>query len=375
MTHISVREVQTRSELRTFIHLPAKIHREHPNWVPPVYMDEWAFHSPKKNPAFSHSDTIRLLAFRGKEPVGRIMGIINKKYNELHNENDARFSFFDCYNDKEISRILLKALEAWARAKGMKNMVGPLAFSDKDPQGLLIEGFHEPVVITTNCNPEYMVNLISNEVYKKKTDLVAYKLSVPEEMPEFYMKIRERALRNNPGIKLIQPQTKKEIKSLVAPVFRLVNITFKEIYGFSEMSEKEMKEFSKRYLPILHKDFIKVLKNEKDEVIAFVLGIPEVSEGIKKSNGYVLPFGIFKILKAQKTTKQLTLLLGAVRPDYRNTGLDTIMGVSMFESARKNNLEWMDSHLELETNTRVRAEMEKMGGVVYKRFRIYSKTI
>lgn len=136
-----------------------------------------------------------------------------------------------------------------------------------------------------------------------------------------------------------------------------------------------MKEFSKRYLPILHKDFIKVLKNEKDEVIAFVLGIPEVSEGIKKSNGYVLPFGIFKILKAQKTTKQLTLLLGAVRPDYRNTGLDTIMGVSMFESARKNNLEWMDSHLELETNTRVRAEMEKMGGVVYKRFRIYSKTI
>ena len=303
------------------------------------------------------------------------MGIINKKYNRIHNESDARFALLDCYDDTEVSASLISEVEKWAGEKGMKNLVGPIAFSDKDPQGLLIEGFNEPVVITSNCNPEYMVRLVGEAGFKKKTDLVAYKLTVPEEMPDFYLKIRDRALRNNPEVKLIEPKNKREIKNLVAPVFRLVNLTFKEIYGFSEMSEKEMKEFSKRYLPILHKDFIKVLKNGTDDIIAFVLGIPEVSEGIKKSKGKVLPFGIFKILKAQKHTKQLTLLLGAVHPDYRNSGLDTIMGVSMFESARKNKLEWMDSHLELETNTKVRAEMEKMGGVVYKRFRIFTKSI
>ena len=315
------------------------------------------------------------MAFRNGKPEGRIMGIINRKYNSIHNEKDARFSLLDCHDDEEISSALLDAVEEWARDKGMVNVVGPLAFSDKDPQGLLVEGFHEPVVIATNCNPEYMVRHIDNAGYGKKTDLVAYKLTVPDEMPEFYLKIRERAVRNNPGIRLVEPSRKREIKKLVTPVFRLVNETFKEIYGFSEMTGKEMKEFSKRYLPILHKDFIKVLKNGNDEVVGFVLGIPEISEGIKKSRGYVLPFGIFRILRAQKKTRQLTLLLGAIHPDYRNSGLDTIMGVSMFESARKNRLEWMDSHLELESNTKVRAEMEKMGGVVYKRYRIFTKEL
>lgn len=242
-----------------------------------------------------------------------------------------RVFFLECYNDTEVSEALLKEVEEWARSKGMENLVGPLAFSDKDPQGLLVEGFDEPVVIATNCNFPYQVELLNKYGFVKKKDLVAYKIMVPDTMPEFYLKIRERAIRNNPGIRLVEPKTNKEIKRLISPVFRLVNITFKEIYGFSEMSEKEMKDFSNRYLPILHKDLIKVLNNEKDEVIAFVLGIPEISEGVKKSKGYVLPFGIFKILKAQRVTKQLTLLLGAVHPEYRNSGLDTIMGVSMFE--------------------------------------------
>ncbi|MCF8381790.1 MAG: hypothetical protein K9H49_19615 [Bacteroidales bacterium] len=375
MTAIFISEVKSRSSLRKFIHLPAKIHKDHSNWVPPVYMDEWTFHNPKKNPAFGHCDTIRFLASRNGTIIGRIMGVINHKYNDLHHEKDARFSFLECFDDPEVSEALFKKIEEWAVSKGMENLVGPLAFSDKDPQGLLVEGYDEPVVISTNCNFPYQVDLVEKYGFTKKTDLVAYKIMVPEEMPEFYLKIRERAIRNNPGIKLVEPKSNKEIRSLISPVFRLVNITFKEIYGFSEMSEKEMKEFSQRYLAILHKDLIKVLKNEKDEVIAFVLGIPEISEGVKKSKGYVLPFGIFQILRAQKATKQLTLLLGAVHPDYRNAGLDTIMGVSMFESARKNNLEWMDSHLELENNTKVRAEMEKMGGVVYKKFRIFEKKI
>ena len=373
--NITISEVKSRKDLRLFIFLPAKIHRHHPNWVPPVYMDEWTFHHPKKNPAFGFSDTLRLLAYRDGILAGRIMGIINHKYNETHQEKDARFAFLETYDDPEVAHALLAKVEDWAREKGMVNLVGPLAFSDKDPQGLLVEGFAEPVVITSNCHFPYQVKLIEDYGFVKKTDLVAYKLMVPPEMPEFYLKISERAIRNNPRIRLIEPSKKSELKKLVIPVFRLVNETFKEIYGFSEISEQEMKEFARRYMPILDSRFLKVLKNEKDEVIAFVLGLPEISEGIQKSRGYILPFGILQILSAQKRTKLLTLLIGAVHPSYRNLGLDAIMGVSMFESCRKAGLEWIDSHLELETNTKVRAEMEKMGGVVYKRFRIYEKKL
>jgi GNAT superfamily N-acetyltransferase len=373
--NLEIREVKGRRDLRIFIHLPARIHKDHTNWVPPVYMDEWTFHNPKKNPAFQHSDTIRLLAFKDERAVGRIMGVINYKYNEAHNERDARFAFLETYNDPDVAAKLLQKIEDWAIEKGMEKLIGPLAFSDKDPQGFLVEGFDEPVVITTNCNFPYIVDIVQNYGFTKKTDLVAYKLTVPETMPEFYLKIRERALNNNSGIALFQPVKKSELRKLVIPVFDLVNETFRDIYGFSEVSLNEMKDFAKRYLPILDPRFLKVLFNEKRELIGFVLGIPEISNGIKKSKGYILPFGIFQILRSQKRSKQLTLLLGAIHPSYRNAGLDTILGVSMFETCKQAGIEWMDSHLELETNTKVRAEMEKMGGKVYKRFRIFEKAL
>ena len=262
--NLSISEVKSRGDLRRFIHLPAKIHHGHANWVPPVYMDEWTFHDPKKNPAFGFSDTIRLLAHRDGQLVGRIMGIINHKYNKIHNEQDARFAFLETYDDPEVANALLKTVEVWAREKGMENLVGPLAFSDKDPQGMLVEGFDEPVVITSNCHYPYQAKLVEDYGFVKKTDLVAYKLVVPAEMPEFYLRIRERALRNNPNIRLVEPSRKSELKKLVIPVFRLVNETFKEIYGFSEVSEKEMKEFARRYLPILDTRFLKVLMNERN---------------------------------------------------------------------------------------------------------------
>jgi hypothetical protein len=103
--------------------------------------------------------------------------------------------------------------------------------------------------------------------------------------------------------------------------------------------------------------------------------MPDISKGIQKSRGYLLPLGILQILIAGRKTKQLNLLLGAVHPAYQNRGLDTIMGSAMLDSARKQKLEYIDSHLEMETNTKVRAEMEYMGGKVYKKFRVFGKSI
>ncbi len=369
---IIIREVKGKKDLRTFIHLPAKIHKDHHNWVPPVYMDEWVFFNPKKKSAFSHSDTILLLAFDDKEVVGRIMGIINRKYNEIHNENDARFCFIEAYNNKNVANALLKEVEDWARNLGADNIVGPLGFSDKDPQGLLIEGLDEPMVISTNCNFGYMVDFVESYGFTKKLDLVVYKIPVPDEIPTFYSRIHERALRNNPGLKVAQLKSKSDIKPYIIPVLTLMNETFSDIYGFSPLTEKEMKEFASRYLMILDPRFIKVIQNE---VVAFILAIPDISEGIQKSKGYVFPTGFMHILRSQKKTNRLSLLLGAIRKDYRKSGLDTILGISLLEDTKKAGLRVIDSHLEMETNKTVRAEMEKMGGVIYKRYRIFQKEI
>lgn len=372
---IEIVPVKSKADLRRFIHLPAKVHESHSNWVPPIYLDEWIFYNPKKNRAFSHSDTILLLAYKEGKPVGRIMGIINNQYNKATGDMDGRFCFLETYEDYEVFKALLKAIEDWARSKGMKNLVGPLGFSDKDPQGMLIEGFNEPVVIATNANFPYMIEFLEKAGYLKKVDLVVYKLEIPKVIPEFYRKIYERTLRINPGLNIVELKTKGQIKPYIRPVLRLVNQTFKDIYAFAELSEREMDDYATRYMMILDPRFLKIVENEKKEVVAFILGIPDISAGIRKCKGYVIPFGIFSILRSQKETNQLTLLMGGIREDFRNQGLNTILGIKMLEEAHKAGLEFLDSHLELETNIKMRAEMEKMGGVVYKRYRIFNKAL
>jgi len=338
-------------------------------------MDEWVFFNPKKNKAFSHSDTILFLAHQGEEVVGRIMGIINHQYNEAENLKELRFFCLETFENFEIADKLIKAVEEWGKKKGMTKYVGPLGFSDKDPQGLMVEGFQYSPVIATNFNFEYLVDYVEKAGFNKKVDLVVYKLEVPKEVPEFYTKIYDRARRNNSHLRVVKFRNKLQLKPYIKPVFQLVNETFQDIYAFTPLTDEEMNELAGRYLPVLDPRFVKVIEKEKKEVVGFILAMPDISDGIRKCKGYVLPFGIFQILRAQKKTKQLDLLLGAIRQDYRNTGLNTILGIEIMRACQKAGMELIDSHLELETNTKMRAENEKLGGTVYKRYRIYQKDL
>jgi GNAT superfamily N-acetyltransferase/ribosomal protein S18 acetylase RimI-like enzyme len=372
---IVIKPVCSRSDLRKFIHLPAKIHKGHLNWIPPLYSDEWEFFNAEKNKSYEYSDVILLLAFKGNKVVGRVMGIINYKYNDIHHQKHARFNFLETWDDREVIQALLEHVEEWARIKGMKKLVGPLAFSDKDPQGYLIHGFDEPIVIASHCNYEYVVDHLVALGFEKDIDLVVYKIKIPEKTPELYSKVTERALRNNPGIELLEFTRRKDLKPWIRPIFTLINDTFTEIYGFMPFTLEEMDDFANRYLLIMDPRLIKVIVNEKGESVAFVIGMPDISRGIKKSRGYLIPIGILHILLAGRRTKQLNLLLGAVHPAYQNRGLVTIMGSAILDSARKQKMEYIDSHLEMESNSKVRAEMEYMGGVVYKTYRIFGKPI
>lgn len=372
---ILIKPVSSRRELKEFIHLPAKIHINHKNWVPPIYLDDWEFFNPKKNRAFDHCDTILALATKDEKVVGRIMGIISHEYNKSHNEDHGRFAFIETWNDQEVYHALIDFIAGWAKEKGMVKLVGPLAFSDKDPQGFLYEGFDEPVSIASNCNFPYMVDLTVKEGFEKKCDLVVYKVPVPIEMPEFYKKISERFNRNNPNLRVLEFTSRRKIKPLVRPVLTLLNKTFVDIYGFIPFTEKEMDDFANRYLFLINPRFVKIYVDEKDEIIAFVIGMSDISEGIRKSKGYLIPFGIFHIFRAGKRSNQLNLLLGAIHPNYQGRGIDAAIGIKMLESAKAEGKTTIDTHLELESNTKIRAEMEKMNGVVYKRFRIYQKDI
>ena len=373
MGEVVIKEVLTRKDRREFINLPAKVHKDDPNWLPPIYMDEYELYNKKTNKSYQYADALLLIAYRDNKPVGRIMGIINKRYNELNNKLDGRFCFMECYNDKELFHALITKVEEWAIKNGMKNMIGPLGFSDKDPQGFQIEGFEYPQFITSPTNLPYMPGLLEDEGYEKKLDLVNYLADMPAELPGIYVRVLAR-VANNKEYKIIEFQSKKELKPYIIPVLELMNETFMEIYGFVPLNDKEKIDFAKRYLPILDPKFIKVVQNH-NELIGFAIGMPDVSPAIKAVKGKLLPFGIFRVIRESRRSKKLLMMLGGVKKSYRGQGIDVLMGVKILESGISKKMELIDSHLVLESNTRMRSEYERIGGRIVKKFRIYEKSL
>jgi hypothetical protein len=372
---ITIKEVKTRSDLRKFIHLPAKIHKGHKNWVPPLYMDEWEYFNPKKNSSFNQCDHILLLAIKEGKVVGRCMGLIHNEYNKSHNEKTGRFSYLETWNDPEVFHALISYIENWSKDKGMERVIGPFAFSDKDPQGFLYEGFDEPHVIVSYCNFPYIIDLIGKEGYSKVADMFDCKIVIPDELPELYRKVEERFKRNNSNLKVLEFTSRAKVKPYIRPALTLMNETFTDILGATPFTEKEMDDFANRYLFLIDPAFIKIVTNEKNEIIGFIIGMSHIGEGIQKSKGYLLPFGFIPILLAGKKSPQLNLLFGTIDSRYQGMGVNVLMAIKMIESARKAGKKFADSHLELETNHRARAEMERIGGVVYKKFRIFGKDI
>jgi len=370
---ITIREVLNRKDLKNFIYLPAQIHKNHQNWIPPIYIDDWKYFNPQKNKAFSYCETTLTLALKEKDVVGRIMGIINYRYNEYRKEKTARFGFLETREDEEVVRALLSSVEDWARKKGMTKIVGPYGFTDQDPEGFLIEGFESKATIATYYNYDWMPKLVEKQGYSKDIDYFVYKLDVPKEFPEFYRRIYQRVQKKG-NFQIVEFRKKKELKAWIKPIFHLMNecYTGSDIYGYTPLEEKEMEDLAKRYLPVIDPRFVKVVKKE-DEVVAFIIGMPNIADGIREAKGRLLPFGFIKILRSAKKTRQLDLLLGAIKGKYQGRGLDVFMGVKMLESAHEAGLEIIDTHHEMEANVKVRAEMEKMGGKVYKRFRVFQK--
>jgi ribosomal protein S18 acetylase RimI-like enzyme len=336
-------------------------------------MDEWELYNKKKNKSYQYADAILLLAYKDKKPVGRIMGIINKRYNEINNEHHGRFCFMECYNDKEVFHTLIRRVEDWAKENGMTKMVGPLGFSDKDPQGFQIEGFEYPLFMTAANNSKYMPELLEEEGYTKKIDLVDYLGKIPEEFPLVYQRVLSR-FESTKEFKIIEFTARKELKPFIIDVLELMNETFAEIYGFVPLTDKEKTDFAARYLPILDPNFVKVVETN-GKLVGFAVGMPDFSKGIRDAKGKLLPFGIFKILKESKRSKKLLMMLGGVKKEYRGKGLDVLMGVKILQSGIKHKMDTLDSHLVLETNTKMRGEYERVGCKVVKKFRIYQKEL
>jgi hypothetical protein len=372
---LTIREAACRRDLRRFIFLPEKIHAQHPNWVPPLYSDEWNTFSPAKNMAFGYCETILLLALQGHDVVGRILGIVNHRHNRYRGQRTARFACLEAPEDEKVVAALVGSVEDWARKQGMNRIIGPYGFTDQDPEGFLIEGFDQAPTIGTYYNFEWMPRLVERQGYAKEVDYVTYRIEIPSPFPEKYLSMYERIKRRG-NLEVVGLRTRREAKAWAGHAFRLMNEAYAEegIFGFTPMDEQEMGQLLRRYLPLLDPRFLKGVKRGED-LAGFMIGIPDFTAGLRKARGRLLPFGFFHILRAMKKTRQLVLLLGAVRKKDRGLGVDLLLMMEMWMSAQKAGIQVVDTHHQLETNRKIRGNSEWLGGSVYKRYRVYGKDL
>lgn len=372
---VTIKEVSTAKQLKTFIYLSEKIHQNHENWLPPLYLDEEKFFSRKRNPAFQHADTILFLAYRAGQAVGRIMGIIPHQYNLKNKVQCVRFSYFECYEDELVFNELLSAVERWGKSKNCSEMVGPMGFSDKEPQGFLTKGFTEPTMLITNCSFEYMKTFIEKAHFKPFVKLCQYQVPLTETILERYEKFTQR-VENRQNIIIHEFTKTKQVRPFVAGVFELINNSYKDIYGFSSVTKKETNEFANRFLPLLNPKLIKIICDLSGKVIAFVIAMPDLSEGIRQAKGRLFPFGWCYLLRAFRKSKKLMLLLGAITPQMQNKGLDAVLATKLFSSAITLGFNEIDSHLIMKKNTKMRSEIERLPNhKLYKEYTIYKRKI
>ena len=370
---LTLQTVRTKKEYKDFIYLPEKIHKGHENWLPPIYVDEKKFFDPKKNLSFRGCEYRIVVAYNDKKPVGRIMGIINTYHNKFFKLQNVRFGYMDCYDDPEIAHALLSDIENWGRQKGMSKIIGPFGFTDRDVQGFLIKGFEYEPIIDSACNLEYMPDFMVKEGYQKEIDASITRLPLNFELPDIYKRLYQR-VTSRKDLEFLEFTKQKQFKKYVIPVLKLVNEAYSVIYGFMPMDDQEMNYFAKRYLPVLDPRFVKVVA-KNDEVIGFIVSLPNFYKGVQKCKGRVFPFGIFQILYAMKHAKRLNPMLGAVKPAYQKQGIDVFLAMKTFESAKKAGMTDIDTHLVTEQNKEMMAEFTRYGAYEIKRFRVFHKML
>lgn len=381
MTSITIKKVETKEDLKAFIEFHYDLYEGNEYDVPNLYSDEVNTLSKDKNAAFDFCVADYYLAIRDNKVVGRVAAIINNKANEKWNQKRVRFGWIDFIEDKEVLEALLKAVENFGKAHGMNEIVGPLGFTDMDPEGMLTWGFDQLGTMPTIYNYDYYPRLLESlPGYEVDNKYVEYKLFVPDTVPEKYAKIAEM-IQNRYNLR-IKKLTKKDIfeGGYGKKIFELINSTYKDLYGFSELSEKQINQYINMYFPFADLSLITLVEDASadNKLVGIGITLPSLSEALQKcKKGRLFPFGWFHLLRAIKfhKTKIVDLLLIGVLPEYRMKGVNALIFADLIPRYQAYGFEWGETQVEMETNTNVQSQWETLNPVMHKRRNCYKKVL
>ncbi len=375
---IEIRKVSTKQELKKFIRFNYELYKDNPYSVPDLYDDMLGTFDKKKNGAFAYCEADYFLAYQDGEIVGRVAALINHKANKIWKQKRVRFGWIDFIDDIKVTKALLQAVEDWGKEKGMVEIQGPLGFTDFDAEGMLIEGFDQLSTMATIYNypyyPEHLVQL----GYRKDVDWLEYKIYIPDSIPEKHHRI-SRIVQKKYGLEVKKYSSGKKLaKEYGQAIFELMNEAYQPLYGFAPLSQEQIDQYVKMYLPIVDLRMITLITDKEGQLVGVGLSMPSLSEALQKAKGKLLPFGWYYLLKAlflRKRAKMLDLLLVAIKPEYQNKGVNALLFDDLIPIYKKLGFEYAESNPELELNGKVQAQWDYFKTEQHKRRRAYIKNI
>ena len=381
MSSVEIKKVEGKKALKTFIDFHYDLYKGSEYDVPNLFQDELNTLSPDKNAAFEFCEAEYYIAYKDGKPAGRVAAIINNKANERWGRKAVRFGWIDFIDDREVSAALLGAVEDYGRAHGMTEIVGPLGFTDMDPEGMLTFGFDQLGTMPTIYNyPYYPEHMEGMDGYVKDNDYVEYKLFVPEKVPEKYAKIAAMIeKRYDLHVKKI---TKRDIykNGYGKKIFDLINMTFKDLYGYSELTDRQIEQYINMYFSFVDLNLITLVEDHScgNKLVGIGITIPSLSHALQKCRrGRLLPFGwwhVFRAVKFHKTDIVDLLLLG-VLPEYRAKGVNAMMFADLIPRYYEYGFKWGESQVEMETNEGVQSQWDYLETEHHKRRRCYKKEL
>lgn len=375
---VEIKKVTTKSELKRFIRFNYEFYKDNPYSVPDLYDDMLNTFSPKKNAAFEFCEADYFLALRDGKIVGRVAAIINRRANETWNRKTVRFGWIDFIDDMEVSTALIDAVKEWGKERGMTEIEGPLGFTDMDAEGMLVEGFDQLSTMATIYNYPYYPQHMERLGLSKSADWVEMKIYVPDAIPEKHRRISEIiAKRYNLHIRKLK--SKKEVRQsgVAHDIFRLINDAYTPLFGYSRMTERQIDQYVKMYVPVLDLRMVSIVENEQNEIVAVGISMASLSRALQKAKGRLLPFGWYHLLKALmwKRPKVLDLLLVAVRPDYQGKGVNALLFTDLIPVYKELGFEYAESNPELEMNEKVQNQWQYFKTEQHKRRRCFKADI
>jgi hypothetical protein len=353
---ITIKVVSTKRALKAFIDFPTKLYRDNPYFTPYIFEDELKNLDPQFNPASEYCDFRLFLAYKSGVIVGRVAAIINRYSNEKYQEKRVRFNRIDFIDDADVFDALMKAVSDYGKSMGMTQMAGPLGYSDQDKEGLLTFGFQEKNMFVTFYTAEYYVKHFERYSFKVDATWNEYQINIPKEVPPILEKISQRVLeRNNLHLVKVKSKKFKVLAPYIKQIFQLMNKTYDHLYGYVPVKEDLMDMLAKQYIPLVNLDYIQLVCDAQEKVVAFGLMIPSPVDALKRSKGHLFPFGFIDFFSQLKKSKVLDMLLVAVEPSLKNSGVLALVFTEAIKNAVKNGIQYAETGPELENNQHVQS--------------------